>query len=52
MSGSPVSGTVTVNVTDPQTGYIMPISYLTPTYVPIYVTLNVHLLAGGTSATH
>ena len=51
VSGSPVSGTVTVNVTDPQTGYVMPISFLTPTYVPIYVTLNVHLLAGGTSAT-
>jgi uncharacterized phage protein gp47/JayE len=51
VNGSPVGGTVVVNVTDPNTGYVLPISYLTPTYVPIYVTMNVHLLAGGTSAT-
>ena len=51
VDGSPTGNTVVVDVTDPDTGYVMPISFLTPTYVPIYVTLNIHLLAGGTSAT-
>lgn len=51
VNGAPVAGTVTVVVADPNTGYELPISYLTPTEVPIYVTMNVHLLAGGTSAT-
>lgn len=51
VSGSPVAQTVTVNVTDPNTGFVLPISYLTPAYVPIYVSISVHLLPGGTSAT-
>ena len=51
INGSSAVNTVTVNVTDPFTGYVMPISYLTPDYVPIYGSMAVHLLAGGTSAT-
>lgn len=51
VNGSPTGETVTVVVTDPDTGYTMPISFLTPSYIPIYVSMNVHLLAGGTSAT-
>lgn len=50
VSGSPVAGTVTVNVTDPDTGYVMPISYLTPTYLPVFVTMTIHGLTGYTSA--
>lgn len=52
VSGSPISQTQTVTVTDPNTGYQIPISFISPAVaVPIYVTLNVHLLPGGTSAT-
>lgn len=51
VNGSPISETVTVYVTDPDTGYVMAINYLTPVYVPIYVSASVHLLPGGTSAT-
>lgn len=51
VSGSSTAQTVTVNVTDPNTGYVMAISFLTPLYVPIYVSLSVHKLAGATSAT-
>jgi uncharacterized phage protein gp47/JayE len=51
VNGSPVPGTVNQVVTDPYTGYQMTINYLTPTYIPIYVTMNVHLLTGGTSET-
>jgi len=51
VNGSPTAETVTVVVLDPITGYPTPISYMTPTYVPVYVTMNVHLLPGGTSAT-
>lgn len=51
VSGVTTGQTVTVNVTDPVTGVVTPISYLTITYVPIFVSISVHLLAGGTSAT-
>lgn len=51
VDGSPTPQTVTVDVVDPDTGYVTPINYLTPSYIPIYVSASVHLLAGGTSAT-
>lgn len=52
VDGSPISETVTVDVADPVTGWVIPISFISPpVYVPIYVTIDVHLLAGGTSAT-
>lgn len=45
-------GDVTVAVTDPNTGVTLNISFdQPPTYVPIYVIVNAHLLPGGTSAT-
>jgi uncharacterized phage protein gp47/JayE len=45
-------GDVTVAVTDPNTGITLNISFnQPPTYVPIYVIINAHLLPGGTSAT-
>ena len=46
-----VPETVTVIVNDPDTDYPMPINFLTPSYIPIYVTMTIHLLTGGTSAT-
>lgn len=49
--GCYTNGTTTVTVTDPDTGYTMPISFDRPTYVPIYVSLAIHLLPGGTTAT-
>ena len=52
VNGVNVAGTVTVNVADPTTGFVLPMSFISPpTYVPIYVSLSVHLLPGGTSAT-
>jgi uncharacterized phage protein gp47/JayE len=45
------NGTTTVAVTDPNTGNQMNISFFRPTYVPIYVELNVHALQGFTSTT-
>ena len=50
VSGSPISETVNQVVNDPNTGYPMTINFLTPVYVPVYVLVDVHLLAGGTSA--
>jgi len=32
----------TVNVTDPNSGNITPISFIRPSYVPIYISLSVH----------
>jgi len=49
--GCYTNGTTTVVITDPDTGYTMPIRFDRPTYVPIYVSMSIHLLAGGTSAT-
>ena len=52
VNGAPISQTVTVSVTDPNTGWVIAISFISPpVYVPIFATLNVHLLQGGTSAT-
>lgn len=52
VDGSPISQTVTIGIADPDTGWVIQISFISPpVYVPIYVTINVHLLAGGTSAT-
>jgi len=42
---------VTVNVPDPNTGIVTPIGFSRPNYVQIYVTVNAHLLTGGTTAT-
>lgn len=51
-SGSSVGGTQSVNVADPTTGFVLAIGFISPpTYVPIFVTVNAHLLQGGTSAT-
>jgi uncharacterized phage protein gp47/JayE len=44
------NGTTLVNVTDPVTELVVPIRYFLPTYVPIYVSLNLYPLAGYTSA--
>lgn len=49
--GSPTSGSITVPVTDPFTGIVTNIGFARPTDVPIFVTVNAHLLTGGTSAT-
>jgi hypothetical protein len=49
--GPLTNGTDTVDVTDPNSGVVTAISFDRPTYVPIYVTVNAHLLPGGTSAT-
>ena len=50
--GCYTNGAITVPIVDPSNGNIsMNISFDRPTYVPIYVSLSVHLLAGGTSAT-
>jgi hypothetical protein len=49
VSGSPVSGTQTVNITDPNSGIVTPISFIQPpTSVPIFVIINAHPTAGGT----
>ena len=43
-------GTTTVNVVDPNSGIVTPISFIRPSLVPVYVVVNAHLLSGGTSA--
>jgi uncharacterized phage protein gp47/JayE len=45
------NGTTSVTVTDAFTGVSLDIGFSRPTYVPVYVSLNVHALAGYTSAT-
>lgn len=45
-----LNGTTTVAVTDPTSLAIMDVSFFRPTYVPIYVTLNVHPLVNYSSA--
>lgn len=48
----PESGSTTVVVTDPNNGGLtFAVGFYRPSYVPIYVTLNVHALAGYTTAT-
>ncbi len=50
--GAYTNGTTVVTVVDPVNGGIsMPIRFDRPTYVSIYVILNVHALSGYTSAT-
>lgn len=49
--GPLTNGTTTVSITDPNTSITIPISFDRPAYAPIYVTVNAHLLTGGTSAT-
>lgn len=49
--GCLTNGTTTVNVMDPVTGFIETIGFDIPTAVPIFVTINAHLLPGGTTAT-
>lgn len=48
--GCLTNGTTSVVVTDPITGSTMNIGFFRPTYKPIYVSLNVHPLAGYSSA--
>ncbi len=45
------NGTTSVTVTDGFTGATMAIAFSRPTYVPLYVSLSVHALAGFTTAT-
>lgn len=50
--GALTNGTTTVDVVDPNSGIVTAISFIQPpTYTPIYVIVNAHLLTGGTSAT-
>jgi uncharacterized phage protein gp47/JayE len=49
--GPETNGTTTINITDPVTDDVTPISFYRPTAVPIYVTLSVHQLNGYTTAT-
>jgi len=48
--GCYTNGTTSVLVTDPVTGFTENISFDLPAYVPIYVTVNAHLVNGGTTA--
>lgn len=48
--GCLTNGTTPVIVTDPVSGASMVISFFRPTYIPIYVILNVHGLSGYTTA--
>jgi hypothetical protein len=43
------AGSQSIPVTDPTTGVITTMGFQTPTYVPIYVTMTVHGLAGYTT---
>ena len=45
------AGSMSVPVTDPNTGTITTIGFQRPSYVPIYVTMVIHGLTGYTSAT-
>jgi hypothetical protein len=49
--GCYTNGSTTVNVTDPNTGYVAPINFTFAAAVPIYVSISVHDLGGSTSAT-
>jgi uncharacterized phage protein gp47/JayE len=49
--GCGTTGSTTEVVVDPNTGISNNISFNRPTDVPIFVTVNAHLLAGGTTAT-
>jgi hypothetical protein len=44
------SGSLSISITDPNTGTMTYIGYQTPTYVPIYVTMVVHGQNGYSSA--
>jgi uncharacterized phage protein gp47/JayE len=48
--GCGTNGTTTVNITD-QYGLTTPINFYALAYTPIYATLNIHALAGYTTAT-
>lgn len=51
IDGSPTAESKSVVVNDPATDYPTTIGFLTPSYVPVFVSMSIHLLAGGTSAT-
>ena len=46
--GCYTNGDVVTNITDPDYGTITPIRFYRPTYVPIYVELEIHALTGYT----
>jgi uncharacterized phage protein gp47/JayE len=48
--GCYTNGTTTINVPDPIYGFVTPINFYRPTYVPIYATIGVHILPGYTGA--
>lgn len=49
--GCYTNGAVSVSVTDPNTGYVMVMRFDRPTYVPIFLAVQVKNLAGLTSST-
>ena len=51
MNPTTTGGATTINIVDPNTGIVTPVGFSRPTYVQIYVSVNAHLLSGGTSAT-
>lgn len=51
MNPTTTAGATTVNITDVNTGIVTPVGFARPTYVQLYVTINAHLLSGGTTAT-
>jgi hypothetical protein len=51
MNGNSSATVVTQAVTDPNSGITINVSFNRPTNVNIYVSMEVHLLTGGTSAT-
>jgi hypothetical protein len=50
MNGNGAATVVTQLVTDPNSGVVTTVEFNRPTSVPIFVTVNVHLGPGGTSA--
>ena len=51
LGANPAADMVTENVTDPNTGNVTTIGFVRPTYVPIYVSMNIHPLTPPPPAT-